>query len=230
MNGEMDAQILKRCINITEMLTKLPCARLFSVPVDPALAPNYLQVIRRPMDLSTVLRRLKAGTCHDVKKWERDIRLILQNCRTYNTDESILTVLAKELIVHFEKMLKKFRARESLQGWADRYCKLSTKLDNLLAAHPRSGFLPQLEVFDDLKKVEARETVAPPPIENLGEELGKLTSKEHQIQLLLLLKKFEPEICENKNDIEISLTELKRETIAELTRYVTQHKQKDRVR
>jgi hypothetical protein len=172
-----------------------------------------------------ILKRLRAGGYHDVIKWERDIRMILDNCRAYNGDLSFFTVMAARLIYDFEKLKRKFLVSTTVKTWATEYCALSKRLNGLLARHPRIALLPQLEVFDDLKTDETVEISASETPENLERELAKLTSRDQQLQLLFLLKRCEPEMCANKNEIEVSLSKLKPETIWELTQFVSQQVQ-----
>ncbi|TID18607.1 hypothetical protein CANINC_003857 [Pichia inconspicua] len=49
-------------------------------------APNYYQVIKTPMDLNTVLKKLKTLQYQNKKAFVDDIMLIWQNCLTYNSD------------------------------------------------------------------------------------------------------------------------------------------------
>lgn len=49
-------------------------------------APNYYQVIKKPMDLNTVLKKLKALQYQNKQQFVDDLMLIWQNCLTYNSD------------------------------------------------------------------------------------------------------------------------------------------------
>jgi len=50
-------------------------------------APDYHNIIRRPMDLGTVQRNLKTGTYFKSKaQFLEEVNLIWDNCFTYNTD------------------------------------------------------------------------------------------------------------------------------------------------
>ncbi|KAK8849657.1 hypothetical protein IAR55_004992 [Kwoniella newhampshirensis] len=58
----------------------------FRQPVDPVrdAAPDYLTVIKQPMDLSTVRAKLDNGMYATRQEFVADIRLIIANCYTYN--------------------------------------------------------------------------------------------------------------------------------------------------
>ncbi|KAF9912970.1 Transcriptional activator spt7 [Linnemannia zychae] len=49
-------------------------------------APDYFQVIKTPMDLGTVLKKLKAFNYQSKQQFADDLYLIYQNCMTYNSD------------------------------------------------------------------------------------------------------------------------------------------------
>lgn len=49
-------------------------------------APNYYQVIKKPMDLNTVLKKLKTFQYNSKQEFVDDVLLIWKNCLTYNSD------------------------------------------------------------------------------------------------------------------------------------------------
>lgn len=49
-------------------------------------APNYFNVIKHPMDLSTVMKKLKSFQYKSKKDFVSDLMLIWKNCLTYNAD------------------------------------------------------------------------------------------------------------------------------------------------
>lgn len=51
-------------------------------------APNYNDVIKTPMDLNTVMRKLRALQYNSKKEFIDDLNLIWSNCLTYNSDPS----------------------------------------------------------------------------------------------------------------------------------------------
>ena len=61
----------------------------FKNPVDPIAdkAPNYFDVVKRPMDLRTVQSKMNKGDYSTAAEFEADIRLIFQNCYEYWTQD-----------------------------------------------------------------------------------------------------------------------------------------------
>jgi hypothetical protein len=52
--------------------------------VTEAVAPNYFSVIRRPMDVSTIKRKVSFGSYASLTEFEEDIYLMLHNATVYN--------------------------------------------------------------------------------------------------------------------------------------------------
>ncbi|KAH6666298.1 Bromodomain-containing protein, partial [Halenospora varia] len=64
----------------------------FREPVDPVVhnAPNYFDVVKRPMDLTTIHSKMARNEYANAQEFEADIRLIFQNCYEYWTqDDSV---------------------------------------------------------------------------------------------------------------------------------------------
>ncbi|KAI8139599.1 Bromodomain-containing protein, partial [Fennellomyces sp. T-0311] len=49
-------------------------------------APDYFEVIKRPMDLGTVTKKMKALQYKSKKEFADDLYLIYENCLLYNTN------------------------------------------------------------------------------------------------------------------------------------------------
>ena len=56
---------------------------------------DYPQVIKKPMDLSLVKRRVNEGKYESIHEAADDVRLIWKNCMTYNADGSDFYNLAQ---------------------------------------------------------------------------------------------------------------------------------------
>ncbi|KAL7061828.1 hypothetical protein AAHC03_0761 [Spirometra sp. Aus1] len=81
---------LEFCRRATEDLIAHEASWPFRRPVSSKDVPLYRKVIKRPIDLSTILKRLsdeKART-YSLHEWLCDVRLIFQNCEVFNEDDS----------------------------------------------------------------------------------------------------------------------------------------------
>ncbi|KAG1448985.1 hypothetical protein G6F55_010383 [Rhizopus delemar] len=95
---------------VTETLTKLmkhPCAGPFLQPVDPVFfnIPDYFDIIKHPMDLSTI--QTKLNNYQSKEEFIADVELMLDNCYLYNNATDPVCDQARELEKAFKKHLAK---------------------------------------------------------------------------------------------------------------------------
>ena len=76
----------------------------FMIPVDPVALniPNYFTVIKRPMDISTVAKKLDEGNYSTAPEFEKDFRLIVSNCLRFNPLGNPVHLMGKQLEELFE--------------------------------------------------------------------------------------------------------------------------------
>jgi hypothetical protein len=99
--------------NVLSRLLKTREAEPFRDPVDPIAhkVPDYLNVIKDPMDLGTIERRLrqrgiKPGPPYTrIEDFVRDVKLVFQNCYTYNGDTHPVSALASKVSDQFESAM-----------------------------------------------------------------------------------------------------------------------------
>ncbi|KAI5169720.1 hypothetical protein PAEPH01_0941 [Pancytospora epiphaga] len=75
----------KRLSNILEDLKKSENAVIFLKKVSKKEAPNYYDIIKHPMDLGTMTRKLLSYK--NISEFKADLDLIWNNCIEYNTEE-----------------------------------------------------------------------------------------------------------------------------------------------
>ncbi|XP_056908185.1 tripartite motif-containing protein 66-like isoform X2 [Takifugu flavidus] len=98
----------RRCEKLALQLYSHRLSGPFQQPVSP-LARNYYQIIKRPMDLSVIRRKLdKANTLHyfSVDQFLQDVLLMLRNCATFNYPDSEVAQAGRSLEVFFLSRLK----------------------------------------------------------------------------------------------------------------------------
>lgn len=79
----------------------------FDRPITRSDAPDYFEIIKRPLDLGTIrtaLLQMKYSCNQEVLD---DIRLVFENCYTYNKDDAEEYQCAVRLEKYFEKEAKK---------------------------------------------------------------------------------------------------------------------------
>ncbi|KAI9224192.1 histone acetyltransferase-like protein [Blastocladiella britannica] len=75
----------------------------FKEPVDTKAIPDYLNVIKRPMDLKTMESKVNNDEYITEKEFVDDVQLIVDNCRTYNKKGSVYYQAAQKLERDFYK-------------------------------------------------------------------------------------------------------------------------------
>ncbi|KAI9090462.1 hypothetical protein DFS34DRAFT_637443 [Phlyctochytrium arcticum] len=95
----------KICLRVLRRLQRLPTAAPFLQPVDPIALniPQYFDIIRKPMDFSTVQRKLDAGEYSTMEDFRDDIKLILDNCFKFNLPGDWVYEQGKALEASFKK-------------------------------------------------------------------------------------------------------------------------------
>ncbi|KAH8242762.1 hypothetical protein KR032_001874 [Drosophila birchii] len=84
---------------VVNALMRNRCSFHFRKPLgtNPMDLPNYHMLIKRPMDLSTILRRLNNNYYYQGKEAVEDVKLIFENCRQFNKEGSKIYEAGEEL-------------------------------------------------------------------------------------------------------------------------------------
>lgn len=90
---------LKRCNDIPPFLQ----------PVDPVALgiPHYFDVIKNPMDLSTIDKKLQSQSYATAQEYIEDVRLMLNNCFTFNPVGHLVYDMGKRVEKVFEAAVKR---------------------------------------------------------------------------------------------------------------------------
>ncbi|XP_036042293.1 bromodomain adjacent to zinc finger domain protein 2B isoform X5 [Onychomys torridus] len=98
-----DAKDLTLCgMILTEMETHED-AWPFLLPVNLKLVPGYKKVIKKPMDFSTIREKLNNGQYTSFETFALDVRLVFDNCETFNEDDSDIGRAGHSMRKYFEK-------------------------------------------------------------------------------------------------------------------------------
>lgn len=92
--------------NALKKLIDLDGYKFFYEPVSERDAPGYFTTIKRPMDFSTMRKKLTEDKYPYWSLFVEDFELICQNCITYNLPNSIYWNEAKTLLLEGKKYLK----------------------------------------------------------------------------------------------------------------------------
>ncbi|CAJ1082856.1 ATPase family AAA domain-containing protein 2-like isoform X2 [Xyrichtys novacula] len=111
--------------NVIERLSLDRRFRAFTKPVDTEEVPDYLMVIKKPMDFSTLLTNIDEHKYHTVREFMADADLIWQNALEYNPDndpidrhirhracalkDTVRAIIRDELDGDFERVCEEIR-------------------------------------------------------------------------------------------------------------------------
>eukprot|EP01126_Amoeba_proteus_P017316 TRINITY_DN1828_c0_g1_i18.p1 TRINITY_DN1828_c0_g1~~TRINITY_DN1828_c0_g1_i18.p1 ORF type:complete len:132 (-),score=22.19 TRINITY_DN1828_c0_g1_i18:412-807(-) len=89
----------KECRQIIQLLQRHPSAGPFLSPVDPVKEgiPLYFEVIKNPMDLSTVATKLERKEYGYVEEFVDDVNLIWNNAALFNGENHEVALMGREL-------------------------------------------------------------------------------------------------------------------------------------
>uniref|UniRef100_A0A7N0US10 Uncharacterized protein n=1 Tax=Kalanchoe fedtschenkoi TaxID=63787 RepID=A0A7N0US10_KALFE len=118
--------LLKQCLTLLDRLMSHQYGWVFNDPVDAEKLniPDYHTVIKHPMDLGTVKRRLTGGDYSNLLNFANDVRLTFSNAMSYNPRGTDVHVMAETLSKIFEtrwkQIAKKLNSSASMQSMPSR--------------------------------------------------------------------------------------------------------------
>eukprot|EP00002_Diphylleia_rotans_P002559 TRINITY_DN11604_c0_g1_i1.p1 TRINITY_DN11604_c0_g1~~TRINITY_DN11604_c0_g1_i1.p1 ORF type:complete len:635 (-),score=99.85 TRINITY_DN11604_c0_g1_i1:179-2083(-) len=86
-----------RIRNFIKLLESFDTLGYFREPVSISIARDYYDVIKNPMDFSTMKKKLDAGLYDSITAAKGDVDLICNNATTYNASKSRYAVMARSL-------------------------------------------------------------------------------------------------------------------------------------
>ncbi|KAJ2959121.1 hypothetical protein NQZ79_g5409 [Umbelopsis isabellina] len=77
------------CSRLLDTFVKRDAYGFFLEPVDTTLVLDYLKVIKQPMDLSTMRKKLENNEYPDMDAFKKDFQLICSNAKIYNAPDTL---------------------------------------------------------------------------------------------------------------------------------------------
>ncbi|XP_044100936.1 ATPase family AAA domain-containing protein 2 [Neovison vison] len=145
--------------NVTHRLAIDKRFRVFTKPVDPDEVPDYVTVIKQPMDLSSVISKIDLHKYLTVKDYLSDIDLICSNALEYNPDrdpgdrlirhracalrDTAYAIIKEELDEDFEQLCEEIQESRKKRGcssskYAPSYYHVMPKQNSTSAGEKRS--------------------------------------------------------------------------------------------
>ncbi|ETW83982.1 hypothetical protein HETIRDRAFT_472349 [Heterobasidion irregulare TC 32-1] len=85
---------------------------IFHNPIKNSEAPDYHEIVKRPMDLKTIKTRIKDGAISNSAEFQRDVYLMFANSMMYNRPKSDIYNMAEEMMLESEVQINSFRQTE----------------------------------------------------------------------------------------------------------------------
>lgn len=124
------AKIKQKCMEVLKGLQSHQHGWVFNSPVDPVELglPDYFEVIKKPMDLGTIYKKLDSCAYHEIADFQRDVNLTFDNAMRYNEEGTVVYGMAKELKDKFEednqKLVAQLKSEDLERRQNDRACVL----------------------------------------------------------------------------------------------------------
>lgn len=99
---------LKFCYEVLKELQAVKhwaFAQFFYTPVDPVALniPTYFQIIKKPMDLGTIMTKLENNAYEKASEFKEDVQLIFKNCYKFNPEGEFVHDCGRKLEEVFNK-------------------------------------------------------------------------------------------------------------------------------
>jgi len=95
------------CRNILEEIMDSDDSSPFNSPVDINLQ-DYYKIVKNPLDLGTVLKKLNSKDYNSTDEFVDDVRLVFDNCLLYNIPTSQIGLVAQRLWSFFKRQCRKY--------------------------------------------------------------------------------------------------------------------------
>lgn len=244
--------VLKSCTALLERLMKHKHAWVFNKPVDAVALGlhDYFEIIRTPMDLGTVKGRLSQNWYKSPMEFAEDVRLTFRNAMTYNPKGQDVYVMAEQLLKSFEEKWAPIEAdyMRELKLSADydvgpptpasrKAPQQSRARPDMMKSQDRSSFSgdpkrkkpisAQSGKVPSQKKPKAKD---PYKREMTYDEKQKLSinlqdlPSEKLENIVQIIKKRNPSVSQQDDEIEVDIDSVDTETLWELDRFITNYK------
>jgi hypothetical protein len=201
-----------------DTLMARPCAQPFLHPLDPSQEdiPNYAQLIKHPMDLTLVQKRLANNEYQNVGNWYRDMALIWMNAEKLNNPYQKL--LAIELHRRYEKEYERVKLLR-LVKWSRVVLRFKGKIEALYDRMP-----PYLGAMRELAEKETTETLKPFSEEELNVFIRMslyLTDATDARRMAKIIQDVQPDYQFATDDQEVDVNDLSLVSLHALRKFVT---------
>ena len=217
-HGGYTVHIFKNCNNLLRKLMTHKYGWVFNVPVDAEglCLRDYHTIVKEPMDLGTVKAKLGESLYNSPLDFAEDVRLTFNNTILYNPIGNDVHSMAKLLLSMFE------------EKWVSIEVQLDSLLRNVKPTRDRKiapivDPLPANVGEEEEANVDNRDLTLDEK-RRLIEELQDLPCDKLET-VVQIIKKSNPELSQQDDEIELDIDCLDIQTLWELYRFVTGYKE-----
>ena len=152
-----------KCIELTNKMIHKDLCRPFRDKVDPVrdYAPDYFSIVHRPMDLTTIKKKLNNNEYKSYENWAEDVQQVWENAMIYNNEGTLIYLMAQDMENWFRRKYKKL-PRTKDEEWMILLKKASKKmlmLSKNVPANLSSGSTKQLKIGNEAVVVQQQKTI-----------------------------------------------------------------------
>lgn len=244
-------EVFKQCSSLLSKLMKHKHGWVFNSPVDAEDLElhDYHTIIKNPMDLGTVKSKLENNIYDSPTSFAQDIRLTFSNAITYNPEGHDVHILAKQLLQLFEERWNCIYAEHIESKINSRYGSMQTpgascSVKKLPLADIKKNFRkpetaggPSISMIRQINYSASRTPTGKKPKakdvhkramtldekQKLSANLQNLPADRMEL-IVQIIKKRNPSLCQQDEEIEVDIDTFDTETLWELDRFVTNFK------
>lgn len=106
---QMKKALKKLLEHLLRQLERKDPHEIFAWPVNDLIAPGYSELIDRPMDFSTIRKKINQNNYSSVNEFKEDFKLMTDNCCKYNRPDTVFYEVGKKLLNAGMKIMSKDR-------------------------------------------------------------------------------------------------------------------------
>lgn len=212
-----------QCFSILDELESYSISKMFAQAVDPDRdnVPHYFEIVKSPMDLGTVRKKLMNGEYTSIASWKEDMELIWKNSLLVNSKVSILGCITLEMQSKYQALVK-FFSDNSYYDWVNQLYSLKDELNNMNPSKSGLGSSikkeskspkPNKSTPTKQVKTKKQQPLTRAEILRLTHDINNLTDEIHILSIFEVFRKCEPQIETDGEILEYDIALLKPSTL-----------------
>ncbi|KAK8894180.1 transcription initiation at TATA-containing promoter protein [Tritrichomonas musculus] len=214
-----------RCLSILDTLQSYAISKMFAQPVDPVRdnVPNYFDIVKKPMDLGTVRKKLMNNEYKSVAEFKEDMELIWKNSLLVNSKTSILRLITTDMQEKYQS-LAKFLSDSQEWDWLNKLYSLRDELNAMSPSRINSSSSTsskrESKPIKQNKSNQTKQTkqkkqqpLTRAEILKLTNDINNLKDEIHILSIFEVFRKYEPQIETDSDTLVLDIAPLKPSTL-----------------